>query len=109
MRVRTQSFKFAPELKHHAVSLLAALSLATSPLIVAPASALPPPSTEELQKLSAGLARVDYLLDNWDTLTTVCNGVSIGGDLEDAQVVRTIGQTKCVKTPLKATNLLSTW
>ena len=30
------------------------------------------PSPEELQKLAQGYARLQYLLDNWDQLTTVC-------------------------------------
>lgn len=59
------------------------------------------PSTDELNRLSLGLARVEYLLEHWDELTTVCNGVSAGGDLEDKQVARTQNQARCYKTPLK--------
>ena len=95
-----------PGLQHRAVSLVAALFVATSPLSTLPASAAtPPPKAEELAKLSAGLARVDYLLANWDEITTVCNGISAGGELEDAQVMRTQGQNKCFKTPLKVRSL----
>ena len=92
----------APALQHSAVSFLAAVFLAASPLSTLPATAATPPQkAEELAKLSAGLARVDYLLANWDEITTVCNGISAGGELEDAQVMRTQGQNKCFKTPLK--------
>lgn len=84
---------------HQGVTVLAALCLATSPLTVLPAAAAPP-TAAELSKLSAGLARVDYLLENWDSLTTVCNGISAGGELEDAQVMRTQNQNKCFKSPL---------
>ncbi|KAL1523011.1 hypothetical protein AB1Y20_017973 [Prymnesium parvum] len=89
-----------PALHQPVLSFVAALSIATCPLTTFPALAATP-TTDELQKLSAGLARVDYLLDNWDSLTTACTGVSAGGELEDAQVMRTQGQTRCFKTPLK--------
>ena len=82
-----------------AVTTFAAMLLATSHPAALPAA--PPPSSLELARLSFGLARIDYLLDNWDDLTTVCNGMSAGGDLEDAQVMRTQNQGKCYKTPLK--------
>jgi len=81
-------------------SALAAVVLATSspsPLLAAQPAL---PSNQELTRLSFGLARIDYLLDNWDSLTTVCTGVSTGGDLENMQVMRTQNQNKCSKSPL---------
>mgnify|MGYP003685412711 CR=1 FL=1 len=73
-----------------------------TPILSTPiALAAPVPTQEELSRLPAGLARVDYLLGNWDRLTTVCGGISAGGALEDAQVVRTQNQNTCYKTPLK--------
>lgn len=89
-----------------ATALAALLVTTTSPqsmpLLSAPSAvAAALPSRDELSRLSAGLARVDYLLNNWDRLTTVCGGVSAGGSLEDAQVMRTQNQNSCYKTPLK--------
>ena len=102
MRVPSTGPALAPALQQTAVSLLAAVFVATSPLSALPAAAVPPlPTKEELSKLPAGLARVDYLLANWDSITTVCNGISVGGDLEDAQVMRTQNQNKCFMSPLK--------
>ena len=43
---------------------------------------------------------MQFLLDNWDRLTTKCRAVGSGGELEDAQVMRTQNQDKCTKTPL---------
>jgi len=57
------------------------------------------PTQAELTRLPAGLARVDLLLDNWDKITTVCNGVQ--DEVESRQVVSTQGERKCSKTPLK--------
>ena len=83
-----------------AASTLAALLLATShPTAL---TAAPPPTSLELARLSFGLARIDYLLDNWDKETTVCNSMSAGGlsaDL-DKQVATTQNAGKCSKTPL---------
>jgi hypothetical protein len=91
---------------HHALirpalSALAACVVASSsplPLLAAPAG---PPTTTELSRLATGLARIDFLLENWDGLTTECNGVSAGGELENRQVARTQNQNTCTKTPLK--------
>ena len=88
-----------PSLLQGMASAMAALMLATSAPL--PMLAAPPPSSQELQRLSFGLARIDYLIDHWDEVTTVCSGVSAGGDLEDAQVMRTQNQGRCYKTPLK--------
>lgn len=82
--------------------LAALLATGSSHAPLPAAAALPKvPTMQELSQLSAGLARIDYLLDNWDRETTVCTGVSGAGDLEDAQVVRTMNQNKCYKTPLR--------
>ena len=89
----------SPSLLQGVASAMAALMLATSAPL--PMLAAPPPSSQELQRLSFGLARIDYLIDHWDEVTTVCSGVSAGGDLEDAQVMRTQNQGRCYKTPLK--------
>jgi len=93
-----------------AAAALAAAALATAtttsgnaPLLSPPpafAAAAAAPTPLELTRLSFGLARIEYLLDNWDTITTVCSGTSAGGDLEDAQIMRTQNQGKCFKTPL---------
>jgi hypothetical protein len=53
-----------------------------------------------LQKIQLGHARVRYLLDHWDEVTTVC-GTTVMTDLERRQVVRTEGGTQCVLTPLR--------
>ena len=48
-----------------------------------------------------GLARIDYLLDNWDKLTTVCKGTP--DELERKQTVKIVdglGGTRCSKSPL---------
>jgi hypothetical protein len=39
------------------------------------------------------------LLDNWDKITTICNGVV--DDTEAKQVVSTIAEGKCKKSPLR--------
>ena len=58
-------------------------------------------SQKELERITDGLARVDYLLQHWEEETTACSGVSAGGELEDKQVARTQNQAKCFKTPLR--------
>ena len=88
-------------LPQRAMSLVAAALLATSsPLLGLAAPGGPPPTPAELSRLSEGLARVDFLLDNWDRVTTVCQTEGSGGALEDRQVVRTQNQDRCKKTPL---------
>jgi len=64
-----------------------------------PAVAAKPPNQAELARLPAGLARIDFLLENWDKITTVCNGVP--DQLEAKQVMTTTGVQKCSKSPLK--------
>ena len=60
-----------------------------------------PPSPQELERLAVGHARVQYLLHNWDSLTSVC-GKGVMSDAERRQVVRTEGGGggSCEKTPL---------
>ena len=73
-------------------ALLAASVLSSTPF-TPPAFAATPTATE-LSRISEGLARIDYLLDNWDKLTTVCKGTP--DELESKQTV------KIVKTDLVA-------
>lgn len=72
-------------------------------LIVAPHSsvAVTAPATKDLQRLQLGHARIQYLLEHWNTLTKVCR--STISDNERKQVVRTEGgggTDACEKTPL---------
>jgi hypothetical protein len=61
----------------------------------------PPPNPSELERLAVGHARVEYLLQHWDELTSVC-GKGVMTDTERKQVVRTEGGGGgfCEKTPL---------
>lgn len=75
-------------------------SLVTTPTIANAASTSP--TSLELSKLQKGHARVQYLLDNWDSETQIC-GKLIMSDTERKQVVRTEGSGSaggCEKTPL---------
>jgi hypothetical protein len=59
------------------------------------------PTPTELSRIAEGLARIDYLLDNWDKLTTVCKGTP--DELESKQTVKIVdglGGTRCTKSPL---------
>lgn len=61
------------------------------------------PSSEELEKLRLGHARVRYMLDHWDEVTKVC-GTTIMSDTERKQVIRTEGgggTDSCMKNPLR--------
>lgn len=58
------------------------------------------PSASELERLPLGHARICYLLDHWDEVTSVC-GTTIMSDTERMQIIRTEGGTKCSKTPLR--------
>jgi len=86
-------------LQQRAAAMLAAAMLAASPMTAPPAafaaSTLPTPA--ELSRLPAGLARIDMLLDNWDKITTVCNGVLSEDELKQ---VTTFQSQKCNKSPL---------
>merc|ERR1719446_546031 len=92
-----------------AAAAAAAIVLSTSPMLPLPLAGLlastaavaiaPPPSQQELSKLPEGYERIKYLLDNWDSITTVCNGIV--SDAELKQVVRTEGGVRCNKTPLR--------
>jgi hypothetical protein len=77
--------------------------IASTTLSPLPSFAAAPPSSQELEKLQKGHARVKYLLDHWDEVTQVC-GTVIMSDQERKQVVRTEGgggTTGCTKTPLR--------
>jgi hypothetical protein len=70
---------------------------------VASAAASTIPSSEELARLPLGHARVQYLLDHWDAITSVC-GTAVMSDVERKQVIRTeggAGGNLCTKTPLR--------
>jgi hypothetical protein len=61
------------------------------------------PSRQDLERLQKGHARVQYLLQNWDSITKVC-GTSIMSDTERKQVIRTEGgggTDQCSRTPLR--------
>ena len=61
------------------------------------------PTSQELEKLQKGHARVQYLLKNWDSITRIC-GTSIMSDTERKQVVRTEGgggTDLCSRNPLR--------
>ena len=68
---------------------------------VPPAFAAAPPSPKELERLQLGYARVQYLLQNWDSVTSVC-GKGVMSDTERKQIIRTEGGGggACEKTPL---------
>lgn len=70
---------------------------------VLPALAAGIPSSEELSKLQKGHARVTYLLNNWDDLTSTCGNKFYFSADEAKQVIRTEGGGggTCDKTPLK--------
>lgn len=68
-----------------------------------PSFAAAVPTTKELERLPLGLARVRYLLDHWDDITTKC-----GSNPNDKQVVRTEGGGGgfCDRTPLRVQEFL---
>ena len=68
-----------------------------------PSVAAAAPSAKELERLPLGLARVRYLLDHWDEITTKC-----GSNPNDKQVVRTEGGGGgfCDRTPLRVQEFL---
>ena len=68
-----------------------------------PSIAAAVPSAKELERLPLGLARVRYLLDHWDEITTKC-----GSNPNDKQVVRTEGGGGgfCDRTPLRVQEFL---
>jgi hypothetical protein len=73
-------------------------------IVVPPlALAAAPPTKEELAKIQRGHARVQYLLENWNSITKVC-GTATMSDTERKQVIRTEGgggTDQCERTPLK--------
>eukprot|EP00565_Helicotheca_tamesis_P005770 CAMPEP_0185728558 /NCGR_PEP_ID=MMETSP1171-20130828/3881_1 /TAXON_ID=374046 /ORGANISM="Helicotheca tamensis, Strain CCMP826" /LENGTH=245 /DNA_ID=CAMNT_0028397279 /DNA_START=54 /DNA_END=791 /DNA_ORIENTATION=+ len=72
-----------------------------------PSEAAANPSPSELKKLQLGYGRVQYLLSNWDAITSTC-GTKIMSDAERKQVVRTEGGGggTCDKTPLRVQEFL---
>jgi hypothetical protein len=52
------------------------------------------------ERVRLGHARVRYLLDHWDDITSVC-GTTIRSDLERKQIIRTENGNACTKTPLR--------
>ena len=80
-------------------ALLAAAVLSSTPL--SPPALAAPPTPVELSRIAEGLARIDYLLDNWNKLTTVCKGTP--GETEAKQTVKIVdglGGMRCTKSPL---------
>jgi hypothetical protein len=69
------------------------------------------PTTTELARLPLGHARVRYLLDHWDEITSVC-GTTVMSDIERIQVIRTEGGagqvngSSCTKTPLRVQDFM---
>jgi hypothetical protein len=51
------------------------------------------------ERVRLGHARVKYLLDHWDDVTSVC-GTTVMSDAERRQVIRTENGNICTKTPL---------
>mmetsp|Transcript_159830 Transcript_159830/g.298007 ORF Transcript_159830/g.298007 Transcript_159830/m.298007 type:complete len:254 (-) Transcript_159830:33-794(-) len=80
------------------------LAAATSPLILVPGAAIakkikedePVPTPQELSRLTLGLSRIDYLLENWDELLTECKG----GATKNSKGPRTMDEA-CKATPMK--------
>jgi hypothetical protein len=68
---------------------------------VAPAEAASEPKRAELARLQNGYGRVEYLLNHWDELTSIC-GKGVMSNTERKQVIRTEGGGGggCEKTPL---------
>ena len=94
----------AAALLRPALSALAALVITASTTAPAPLLAAEPkvPTADELSRLQYGLVRIDFLLDNWDAETTVCNtnaATLTGAELK--QQVATMDGGACKKTPLK--------
>lgn len=69
------------------------------PALAASATASVPTATE-LERLRMGHARVRYLLEHWDEVTSVC-GTTVMSDAERKQIIRTEGGQQCTKTPLR--------
>lgn len=95
----------------HQLSAIISVSSAVLlyPEISNAASSSSPSALTELQhRLPLGHARVKYLLDHWDEITSVC-GTTVMSDIERKQVIRTEGgggggangKDACSKTPLR--------
>lgn len=87
----------------------AVISGVTLSVLSQPSNAANIPSQVELSKLQKGHARVQYLLKNWDDITSVCSK-GVMSDLERKQVIRTEGGggmgNFCQKDPLKVQDYL---
>ena len=84
---------------HQVGRAIVAGGLVVTPL---PSGAATTPSPEELSRLQKGHARVQYLLQNWDSVTKVC-GRTVMTDTERRQEIRTNGgggTDACIRTPL---------
>ena len=93
--------QFSTIISSSAILSYPGISSAASSSAAAASTAL----TELQQRLPLGHARVKYLLDHWDDITSVC-GTSVMSDIERKQVIRTEGgggngQDACSKTPLR--------
>eukprot|EP00560_Eucampia_antarctica_P009732 CAMPEP_0197830890 /NCGR_PEP_ID=MMETSP1437-20131217/7503_1 /TAXON_ID=49252 ORGANISM="Eucampia antarctica, Strain CCMP1452" /NCGR_SAMPLE_ID=MMETSP1437 /ASSEMBLY_ACC=CAM_ASM_001096 /LENGTH=187 /DNA_ID=CAMNT_0043433571 /DNA_START=268 /DNA_END=831 /DNA_ORIENTATION=+ len=80
---------------------------AATVLLPQAAKAASVPTATELKKLQLGHARVQYLLQNWDSITSTC-GSKIMSDNERKQVIRTEGGGGgiCDKSPLRVQEFL---
>lgn len=87
--------------------LAGALAVATLGFVPTAAFGKGPPTEAELAKLTLGLSRVDYLLDNWNKITTICSDGSYQKEDFDPKKdgARTLEGTgkggDCEKDPLK--------
>lgn len=72
-----------------------------------PANAAAVPTPKDLTKLQRGHARVRYLLENWDSITSIC-GKGVMTDMERKQIVRTEGGGGgfCERSPLNVQEYL---
>lgn len=82
----------------------ASAALSTVVRIIPPSYAANLPSSSDLSKLQKGHARIQYLIQNWDDITSECQK-GVMSDLERKQIVRTEGGggsgNFCQKDPLK--------
>jgi hypothetical protein len=81
----------------NALSAALGMSFAKS----ASAAATNVPDKQELSKLTLGLSRIDYLLNNWDMITSSCD------ETEEQQGMRILSDKKC-KSPLKVQRYIGT-
>lgn len=81
---------------------LVSSSFTTAPAFAAaaPTTKTPPADSIAYDRVQIGHARIQYLLDHWDEVTSVC-GTTIMSDTERRQVIRTENGNQCTKTPLR--------